>query len=217
VEKPMALIAPSILSADFGKIGEEVRELEFAGADMIHCDVMDGVFVPNITFGMGVIAAVRKRTGLPLDVHLMIEKPERYVEQFIDAGADIITFHTTATTETESIIKTVKNRGKQVGIALNPDIGLHEVKPYLDVLDLVLIMSVYAGFGGQKFIPKSLEKISELRYSMPQGKRPLIEVDGGVNLENFQSIKSAGADILVAGNLIYQSPNKSDTISMLRG
>ena len=199
-------ISPSILSADFSKLGSEIQNLEKAKADLIHIDVMDGHFVPNITIGPEVINKLRKYTSLPFDVHLMISPVHNFIKNFADAGADIITIHPEATQDLESTIKKIKSFNKKVGISLNPETPLDKLNNVLDKIDLVLIMSVNPGFGGQKFIENTLNKIKELRLKIDQLKLKVeIEVDGGINFENSKSIIKAGADILVSGTTIFKS------------
>jgi len=199
-------ISPSILSADFSKLGSEIQNLEKAKADLIHIDVMDGHFVPNITIGPEVINKLRKYTSLPFDVHLMISPVHNFIKNFADAGADIITIHPEATNDLESSIKKIKSYNKKVGISLNPETSLDKLNNVLDKIDLVLIMSVNPGFGGQKFIENTLNKIKKLRLKIDQLKLKVeIEVDGGINFENSKSIIKAGADILVSGSTIFKS------------
>ena len=199
-------ISPSILSADLSKLGSEIHDLEKAGADLIHIDVMDGHFVPNITIGPEVINKLRKYTSLPFDVHLMISPVHNFIKNFADAGADIITIHPEATNDLESSIKKIKSYNKKVGISLNPETSLDKLNNVLDKIDLVLIMSVNPGFGGQKFIENTLNKIKKLRLKIDQLKLKVeIEVDGGINFENSKSIIKAGADILVSGTTIFKS------------
>ena len=199
-------ISPSILSADFSKLGSEIQNLEKAKADLIHIDVMDGHFVPNITIGPDVIKKLRKYTTLPFDVHLMISPVHNFIKNFADAGADIITIHPEATNDLESSIKKIKSYNKKVGISLNPETSLDKLNNVLDKIDLVLIMSVNPGFGGQKFIENTLNKIKKLRLKIDQLKLKVeIEVDGGINFENSKSIIKAGADILVSGSTIFKS------------
>ena len=199
-------ISPSILSADFSKLGSEIQNLEKAKADLIHIDVMDGHFVPNITIGPEVINELRKYTSLPFDVHLMISPVHNFIKNFADAGADIITIHPEATNDLESSIKKIKSYNKKVGISLNPETSLDKLNNVLDKIDLVLIMSVNPGFGGQKFIENTLNKIKKLRLKIDQLKLKVeIEVDGGINFENSKSIIKAGADILVSGTTIFKS------------
>ena len=199
-------VSPSILSADFSKLGSEIQNLEKAKADLIHIDVMDGHFVPNITIGPEVINKLRKYTSLPFDVHLMISPVHNFIKNFADAGADIITIHPEATNDLENSIKKIKSYNKKVGISLNPETSLDKLNNVLDKIDLVLIMSVNPGFGGQKFIENTLNKIKKLRLKIDQLKLKVeIEVDGGINFENSKSIIKAGADILVSGTTIFKS------------
>lgn len=213
----MIKVAPSILSADFSSLEEEVKRVEQGGADLLHIDVMDGHFVPNITLGPPVITCLRERTNLPFDVHLMIEEPEKYADDFIRAGADIITVHVESTVHLHRLVTYIKSQGVKPGVALNPSTPLDTIKYILDDIDLVLIMSVNPGFGGQKFIPRMLDKISELKSIVSQNKSEiLIEVDGGINEDNASKIINAGADILVAGSAIYKSQNPENVIRKLK-
>ena len=201
-------ISPSILSADFSKLGNEIQNLEKASADLIHIDVMDGHFVPNITIGPVVISKLRKYTSLPFDVHLMISPVHNFIKNFADAGADIITIHPEATEDLESSIKEIKSYNKKVGVSLNPETSLDKLNNVLDKIDLVLLMSVNPGFGGQKFIESTLNKIKELRLKIDKLNLKIeIEVDGGINFENSKSIIKAGADILVSGSTIFKGNN----------
>ena len=201
-------ISPSILSADFSKLGNEIQNLEKANADLIHIDVMDGHFVPNITIGPVVINKLRKYTSLPFDVHLMISPVHNFIKNFADAGADIISIHPEATEDLESSIKEIKSYNKKVGVSLNPETSLDKLNNVLDKIDLVLIMSVNPGFEGQKFIESTLNKIKELRLKIDKlNLKVEIEVDGGINFENSKSIIKAGADILVSGSTIFKSNN----------
>ena len=199
-------ISPSILSADFSQLGNEIKRLEEGGADMIHVDVMDGHFVPNLTIGPPVIKALRKHCLLKFDVHLMISPVHKYIESYAEAGADIITIHPEATDDLESSILKIKQLNKKVGVSLNPESKIDLILDFLDKIDLVLIMSVNPGFGGQKFMPEVLEKIKKL--SKIQDERNLnfdIEIDGGINFENYKKAIDAGANILVSGTTIFKS------------
>ena len=212
-------ISPSILSADFGKLGVEISELEKAGADLIHVDVMDGHFVPNITIGPEVIKDLRKHTSLPFDVHLMISPVHKHIKSFAEAGADIITIHPESTDNLIETINEIKKFGKKVGISLNPKTTIEKVLPILNLIDLVLIMSVNPGFGGQKFIKKTLEKVKLLRKEIDQKKLAVeIEIDGGINFDNAKIAKKAGVDILVSGTTIFKNNkgNIKKNIEILR-
>jgi ribulose-phosphate 3-epimerase len=202
----MIKLAPSILSADFARLGEQIDEVVRAGADYIHVDVMDGHFVPNITIGTPVVAAIRPVTSLPLDVHLMIEHPERYISEFVQAGADIITVHVEASTHLNSTIELIKKLGAKAGVSLNPATPIGAVEEFLPHVDLVLVMSVNPGFGGQSFIPATLPKIASMRKLLDdRGLSAELEVDGGINADNVPDIVKAGATVLVAGNSIFRA------------
>lgn len=212
------LIAPSILSADFTRLGEEIAIAQKGGADWIHVDVMDGHFVPNLTIGAPVVKSIRKTTTLPLDVHLMIEDPDKYLEDFAKAGADFITVHAEACTHLHRTLSYIKELGKKAGVALNPATGTDVLKYVIDHVDLVLIMSVNPGFGGQKFIENVIPKISQVKEMFEQnGKKDLyLSVDGGINFDTAPRVVRAGANVLVAGNTIYGSKSVSESISKLR-
>jgi ribulose-phosphate 3-epimerase len=213
----MKLIAPSILSADGGRLASEIAAVEKAGADWIHIDVMDGHFVPNITMGPAIIAALRKTTKLPFDVHLMIENPENYIEAFATAGADIITVHVEAANHLHRTIDQIKKLGKKPGVSLNPATPLAQIEEILPDIDLLLIMTVNPGFGGQQFIKNTLPKIAKARNllsALPD--KPLLEVDGGVNLKNIKNIAQAGADVFVAGASIFGNKDYRETISAMK-
>ena len=198
-------ISPSILSADFSKLGNEIQDLEKAGADLIHIDVMDGHFVPNITIGPEVINKLRKYTSLPFDVHLMISPVHNLIKNFADAGADIITIHPEATSDLISSIKKIKSYNKKAGVSLNPETSVDKALPALNLIDLVLVMSVNPGFGGQKFIESSLDKVKQLKKEIDTKKfKVQIELDGGINFENSRMAKKAGVDILVSGSTIFK-------------
>jgi len=203
-------IAPSILSADFGQLGSEIKRLEEAGADMIHIDVMDGHFVPNLTVGPPVINTLRKYTKLPFDVHLMISPVHKYIKDYAEAGADIITIHPEATDNLQESIKHIKNFGKKVGVSLNPNTQIDIIEKLLVEINLVLIMSVHPGFAGQKFIPNVLDKIKELKKIKDEKNLNFdIEVDGGINFDNSKLVIEAGANILVSGTTIFKN-NEGD-------
>ncbi|HCQ29383.1 MAG TPA: ribulose-phosphate 3-epimerase [Flavobacteriales bacterium] len=211
------LIAPSILSADFANMQAECEMINRSEADWFHVDVMDGMFVPNITFGMPVIKAFKKHAQKPFDVHLMIEKPERYISDFKQAGADILTVHYEASTHLHRTVQNIHSEGMKAGVALNPHTNIQLLDDIIADLDLVLIMSVNPGFGGQKFIENSYRKIAELKNLIIQrNSKALIEVDGGVNSDNAPKLVEAGADVLVAGSFIFKSQNPEETISRLK-
>lgn len=211
------LIAPSILSSDFSKLEEEIKAVEKAGADLLHLDIMDGHFVPNITFGAHVIKSIRKCTKLPFDVHLMIEYPEKYIDDFLSSGADILTFHIESTKKIIENIKKIKSFGKKVGLSLKPKTDLNEILPFLDKVDVILVMSVEPGFSGQEFIFSTVEKIKKLRKMIDEKKlSTIIEVDGGINPETVNIVKEAGAEICVAGNSIFRSKNYTKSIYLLK-
>jgi ribulose-phosphate 3-epimerase len=213
----MKMIAPSILSADFSRLGEEIRKVESAGADWIHVDVMDGHFVPNITMGPLVVNAVKKVTSLPIDVHLMIEHPDRYVRDFASAGADLISVHVEACIHLNRTIQLIREAGARAGAVLNPGTPLSTLEWSLESLDFVLLMTVNPGFGGQTFIESSLKKISALRKMIDDKKlSTLIQVDGGVNTQTIGSVSSAGADVFVAGSAIFGTGDYHAAISMFR-
>ena len=203
-------ISPSILSCDFSEIGKEIEKLNHSGADLIHVDVMDGHFVPNLTFGPPVIKKIRKCSDLPFDVHLMISPVEKYIKDYAEAGADIITFHPEATPDVSKTIKLIKDRNKKVGISLKPKSKIDLIKDHLSQIDLVLIMSVEPGFGGQKFMPEVLEKTKTVRELIDKNDLNVdVEIDGGINFENCSKAKNAGANILVSGSTIFKE-NKGD-------
>tara|TARA_B100000941_G_C28355322_1_gene474092 strand:+ start:13 stop:678 length:666 start_codon:yes stop_codon:yes gene_type:complete len=212
-------ISPSILSADFSQLGNEIKKLEKGGADLIHVDVMDGHFVPNLTIGPPVIKALRKFTALPFDVHLMISPVHKYIKDYANAGSDIITIHPEATNNLETSIRYIKSLNKKVGVSLNPDTPINSIEKYLEYIDLVLVMSVFPGFGGQKFMPDVVKKIKSLNIIRKNRKFSYdIEVDGGINFLNSEIVINAGADILVSGTTIFNE-NKGDikkNISILR-
>jgi ribulose-phosphate 3-epimerase len=209
----MIKLAPSILSADFSQLKDAVQILDKGGAHLVHIDVMDGHFVPNITLGPPVIKSLRKHTKLPFDVHLMISNPDQYLESFHEAGADILTVHAEACTHLHRTVQQIKKLGMKAGVALNPATDLSVLKYILPDIDMVLIMTVNPGFGGQTFIPKCLDKIRELSKYIQENQLPVeIEIDGGANLDNAEEIIKAGTNILVAGSAVYDTPNPVETI-----
>jgi len=213
-------VSPSILASDFSKLGEEVAALAKAGADYIHVDVMDGHFVPNISMGPSVVKSVRDRTSIPFDVHLMIDPIEPYIDEFVKAGADIISIHPEASDNIEKCIDKIKSHNIKAGLAINPDTEWEVVLPFLDKLDIIVVMSVYPGFGGQKFIPATLEKLKLLRKKIDDSHPHIeLEIDGGVNFENIESILEAGADVIVAGTTTFTGGEKeyANNIAKLRG
>jgi len=213
----MVKIAPSILSADFGALAEDIAKVE-AEADLLHVDVMDGHFVPNLTIGPLVVEAVRRRTRVPLDVHLMIQNPERYIAAFAQAGAVYLTVHVEVCPHLHRTIQQIREAGAKPGVALNPSTSLHTVEHVLDQVELVLLMSVNPGFGGQSFIPFVLQKIEELAQRLRQTEpRPELEVDGGIKIENCRAVADAGATILVAGSAIFGAPDPRAAIKKMRG
>ncbi|CUN67405.1 ribulose-phosphate 3-epimerase [Clostridium sp. NSJ-49] len=214
----MIKIAPSILSADFSKLGEDIEKLHNAGADFIHIDVMDGRFVPNISFGMPIIKAIRNRTDKVFDVHLMIEEPSKYIDDFIAAGADLITIHYEAEKHIDRAIQYIKSKGVKAAVALNPGTPTTVLKDIISELDMVLIMSVNPGFGGQKFIKYSIDKIKEVKaMSEKVNKDLLIQVDGGIDPSNVLDVIEAGANVIVAGSAVFKNGEIEKNISLLRG
>jgi len=213
----MKKIAPSILSADFSRLGEEVKAVELAGADLLHLDVMDGHFVPNITMGPIMVAAVRRVTKLPLDTHLMIEHPEKYVEAFIQAGSDMVSVHQEACVDLPAVLKQIKKLGAKAGAVINPATPVKTLLTVLDLIDYVLVMTVNPGFGGQEFIRSGLVKIQELVKLRHQNKLTFeIEVDGGINLSTLAEAHSAGADIFVSGSGVFKCPPYGQTLQQMR-
>ncbi|MCQ2330993.1 MAG: ribulose-phosphate 3-epimerase [Paludibacteraceae bacterium] len=211
------MIAPSVLSADFARLGEQVEMINRSEADWLHVDVMDGVFVPNISFGFPVMEALKRRSQKPLDVHLMIVHPEKYVERFCDAGAWSVGFHLEAVDDPKPALQLIRNKGVRTCLTINPDIDVKRLLPYLDKVDMVLLMSVFAGFGGQAFIPETLDKIRFVREEIDrQGLKTLIEVDGGINVDNAKDVFAAGADVLVAGHAVFRTKDPLRAIQQMK-
>lgn len=213
----MHAIAPSILSADFGELKQEIERINRSEADLFHVDVMDGTFVPNISFGFPIMETLRKYAEKPLDVHLMIVHPEKYVERFCDAGAYSVGFHLEAVEDPMPILSLIRNKNVRTCLTINPNIDVHRLDPYLGEVDMILLMSVFAGFGGQKFIPETLNKIRYVRSEIThRNLSTLIEVDGGVNQKNAGDIFAAGADILVAGSAVFHSDDPAAAIAAMK-
>jgi ribulose-phosphate 3-epimerase len=211
-------IAPSILSADFSKMGEEIRSLQASGADVIHCDVMGGVLVNNITFGIKMVEDIRKHTSLPLDCHLMIVHPEKYVERFAKAGADILPVHYEACQDNlAEVLNLIRSTGVKCGAVINPDTPVEKIADVIPLCDMVLVMSVFPGFGGQKFIPEALDKLREVRAIVESlGKDIDVEIDGGVTAENVELVKAAGANVIVAGSAVFKAADRAAMIATLK-
>lgn len=211
-------MAPSLLSADFSRLDEEMRAAERAGADLFHLDVMDGCFVPNLTFGPMIVRAVRKLTALPLDTHLMIEEPDRYIPQFADAGSDVITIHVEASTDVRKDLRMIREKGKKSGLTLNPDTPIEKIVDYFDEIDLLLVMSVFPGFAGQSFMPDVLSKVVDARRIRDEkGFDFVIEIDGGINPATSVRARESGAEILIAGSSVFGSADYAEAIRAIRG
>ena len=210
-------IAPSILAADFANLSKECEEIDESNADWFHLDVMDGVFVPNISFGMPIVKSIRQMTKKPLDVHLMITKPERYIDKFIELGSNILTVHVEATNKLNKIIDKTHQSNIKSGIAINPDTPISKIEDYINDVDLICLMGVHAGFGGQKFIEKTYRRLEKLKNLISsRNSSAIIEIDGGVNETNFEMLKSLGADVLVAGSFIFKSTDYNKAIDLLK-
>ena len=211
------LIAPSMLASDFGNLKSDIMMVNQSSADWFHLDVMDGVFVPNISFGMPIVSAIRKITRKPLDVHLMITEPERYINKFVEIGSDIITVHIEATSKMDHILNQIAKSSIKSGIAINPDTPINKLENYIEKVDLICLMGVHAGFGGQMFIEKTFDRLVELKSLIKTKNSPtLIEIDGGVDNTNNEKLKSLGADVLVAGSYIFKSKDINKAISSLK-
>ena len=212
----MNILSPSILAADFSRLGEQIKEVEHAGAKYLHIDVMDGVFVPDISFGMPVISSIRKCTDIVFDVHLMIDRPERYIKEFADCGANLINFHLEATEDAVGAIQRIRFLGRRVGITISPETPAKAVEPYLKLVDMVLVMTVEPGFGGQKLIPECLDKVREVRAMvLEKGLRTDIEVDGGIRVDNVGLALEAGANVIVAGSAVFKNRISDNVRSFL--
>ena len=213
----MNILSPSILSADFCKLGEQIKEVELAGAKYLHIDVMDGIFVPSISYGMPVIRSIRKCSDIFFDVHLMIDRPERYLKEFAESGADLINFHLEATEDVKGTIAKIRGLGKKVGITMKPGTPAEAVKPYLELVDMVLVMTVEPGFGGQKLMPECLDKVKEIRKMITdRGLNADIEVDGGINVDNVELALESGANDIVAGSAVFKNDIAANVRNFLR-
>ncbi len=209
-------ISPSLLAADFTRLGDEVQKVHRAGAELLHIDVMDGVFVPNMSFAFPVIESLRPTSDIVFDVHLMITEPHKYVERFAEAGADIITFHYESKSDVDETIALIKKTGKKVSMSISPDTPAEAIFPYLDKLDMVLVMTVYPGFGGQKLIPATLDKVKAIRnYITEHGIEVDIEVDGGITPANVSDVTAAGANVIVAGSSVFHAPDPAEAIAQM--
>ncbi len=213
----MNILSPSILSADFTKLGEQIQAVDKAGAQYIHIDVMDGLFVPSISYGMPLIRSIRKVTDKVFDVHLMIEKPERYIDEFADCGADLITFHVEATNQVDKVIDMIHEKGLKAGLSIKPGTPAEEVKPYLDKLDMILVMTVEPGFGGQSYIDACTEKVRKVRQMVTETEREIdIQVDGGISIKNVGTVLEAGANVIVAGSAVFKNDIEANVKEFLQ-
>lgn len=213
----MNILSPSILSADFAKLGEQIQAADKAGAQYIHIDVMDGLFVPSISYGMPVIRSVRPVTDKVFDVHLMIEKPERYIDEFAECGADIITFHVEATDKVSEVIDMIHGKGLKAGLSIKPGTSVEEVSPYLDKIDMILVMTVEPGFGGQSYIDACTEKVRKMRRMVTECGRDIdIQVDGGISIKNVGTVLEAGANVIVAGSAVFKNDIETNVKDFLR-